>query len=101
MSVERQTGRTPDRLNVPPVPPVFDRAMRLWAKLARHRESGWRVAPFSWRDFAAFVQVTGENLTQIDIDTIAVIDTAFFASREEAESRKGTTADAAKAGGAR
>lgn len=80
------TGRMPERLMLPPVPAVFDRALRLWTALASHRETGgMSVASFSWRDFAAFQDVTGERLSKEDITGIDAIETAFFESRAAAQ----------------
>jgi hypothetical protein len=79
----------PDRLKVAPVPAAFDRPLRLWAALARHREPGFGASVgFSWRDFAAFCAVTGEVLFDHDIRLISAIEDAFQAARKAGDERR-------------
>lgn len=88
-NVYRQTGVMPDGLAVPPVPPVFDRPLRLWQELHRGRDAGaMGIAPLGWRDFAAFTSVTGERLSASDLEAVRVIEDEFFESRAAAEERR-------------
>jgi hypothetical protein len=59
--------------------------MLLWIRLHRWRETGMGIGRFSWRDFEAFQNVTGEELSLGDLDGIGVIEDEFMASREAAD----------------
>lgn len=68
--------------------------MRLWSDLARYRDIGMQISPFSWRDFAAYTAVTGEKLSSADLSLITVIEDEFHASRHDAEGRRKSAAEA-------
>ena len=92
-AAEAATGRTPARLNPPPVPACYERHMALWLELHQGRFGGMGLTPLSWQDIHAFCTVTGEPLSRDDVRIIRLIEAAFFASREAAEERLAKSAD--------
>lgn len=83
--MERQTGRTPDGLVIPPIPFIFERPMLLWRQIHRGRSLGaLGLVPLSWQDIHAFCQMTGEWLSPGDLEAVWLIDSEFVASHTAA-----------------
>lgn len=81
----------PEKLNIPEVPGCFAHCVLLWQELHRNREAGGMggVGSITWRDLHAFTSVTGTSLSKGDIEAIRVIEDEFFASKIEADERRG------------
>lgn len=75
----------PPGLDLPPLPRAFERAMRLWGDLHRHRQTGMGIGNITWPDIAAYQEVTGEVLSRSDIEALEIVDGEFHASRAAAE----------------
>lgn len=78
----------PERLRVPPVPHAFERAMRIWQDLHRHRQTGMGLGTITWPDMHAYCEMTGERMSRGDIEAVAIIDAEFGASVAAAEARR-------------
>jgi hypothetical protein len=90
-TAEKKQKRTPDRLAMArrPLPQAFERPMLLWQKLHKNRAvDGMGMGSLTFRDFHAFVVVTGDRLSDGDIAAINVIEDEYHASRNEAEKHR-------------
>lgn len=82
------TGRRHPKLDLPPIPDAFVRAMRIWQDLHRNRQTGMGLGNLTWPDFHAYAVMAEEKLTRDDIELVRVIDDEFHASRAAAEERR-------------
>lgn len=79
----------PERLSIPPIPQAFERPIRVWQRLDGGRSvGGFGLGPISWQDIHAFCQVTGERLSEGDLEAIRLIDACYFESQAAAEERR-------------
>lgn len=63
--------------------------MLLWQRLHSGRSmGGMGLGPLSWQDMHAFCQMTGERLSEGELEAVRVIDAEFFASQSAAEERR-------------
>lgn len=88
----------PERLKVPAIPHAFERAMRIWQDLHRHRQTGMGLGTITWPDMHAYSVMTGDWLSRGDIDAISIIDAEFHASRAAADERRSKASEAGRKG---
>lgn len=78
----------PDRLDVPPLPNTFNRAMRIWQKLHRRRQTGMGLGNFTYPDLGFYVFLHGDPLSEGDMEALDIIEGEFRAAAAAAEDRR-------------
>ena len=80
-AVQRQTGKKPEELCGPELPPEGAHWWHWWCELAQGRQNGLAVSPITWADVAAWAALTGRQLDPFDLNAIRAIDAAFVVSK--------------------
>jgi hypothetical protein len=87
LSVERQTGKTPDALQGPPLPADAEHVWQWFLELHAGRGSnGFGPNPLSWSDLAAWASLTMRTVRPSEVDAIMMLDRLWMAQKaSEAE----------------
>jgi hypothetical protein len=99
-AVERQTGKTPERLMVEPIPVEYGWHWHTWISLHSGRSYGAMGAtPLTWLDIDAWARMMRVRLTELDLLVIRVIDSSWFVAQAAERDRQDKVRDkeAAKA----
>lgn len=96
-AVEKQTGKTPERLAVEPIPQEYLWHWNQWVSLASGRtQTGMGPAPLSWLDMEAWSRLMCVKLSPLDVTIIRTIDTAWFVAQATERERQSKVAEAKK-----
>jgi hypothetical protein len=85
----------PEQLQVPPIPFAFERAMRIWQRLHKRRQTGMGLGNLTYPDLYGYSVVHSDPLSGDDIAAIEIIEEEFHSSRVAADERRNKT-EAAK-----
>lgn len=90
-SVERQTGKTPDKLIPPDFPDAVGHLWEWFIDLDRARPSGgFGPSAISYAEIDAFARLTGAEPTPFEVDVLRALDREYLATVvawREAESK--------------
>lgn len=78
-SVQRQSGKTPEELIDVPCPPSFEPVWRIFHDLDSGRSMhAAGPNPLAWESIAAWSQLTGNRLDDLELLALRTIDTAYL-----------------------
>lgn len=88
-SVERQSGQTPDALNVGEVPEDADYLWRWFCRLSSRRQGGMGPAPIAWPQIESFFRLLRIKPDAWELQAIELLDNAWLnAQAEQSEVKK-------------